>query len=98
VANQKQVKEMELSDDDDDDDIVNRDFEGAHNKLFHHYFGDNPFYSERMFERNISAVCTLNHLPYQYRNMLMYFYSSQVVARVAFHDYLVRMNNQPGDE
>jgi hypothetical protein len=30
---------------------LNRDFEGAHNKLFDHYFGDNPFYAERMFER-----------------------------------------------
>jgi hypothetical protein len=30
---------------------LNRDFEGSHNKLLAHYFGDNPFYSERMFER-----------------------------------------------
>jgi hypothetical protein len=36
---------------------LNRDFEGANNNLFNHYFGDNPFYSsETQFERGFRML------------------------------------------
>jgi hypothetical protein len=57
---------------------LNRDFEGAHNKLFDHYFGDNPFYAERMFERRFGMPRAVFSRVFDELKLRMHFRGSTI--------------------